>query len=257
MSSASIANNKQQEQWFNEYIQGTELYEAATTKWPIIENTANSKPPHWILAHVDEKLDAIVVYQAYNSDIANYAVSEQKFLGCKNFSPTRMTWIKTNFLWMNYRSNWGNKDKNQTNTLAIYLKRTAFERYLSQAVWSKYQPDVYKNETEYKEAVKKAESNEEIAEKGFIRLQWDPDHSPNGKPVQGRRAIQLGLKQVKSFISGEDIVRIVDITQFVSEQYRLLNNDQTYSELRVPIERVFQPEDPKICNHLLLQPAEK
>jgi hypothetical protein len=36
----------------------------------------------------------------------------------------------------------------------------------------------------------------------IVRLQWDPDHYPNGDKHIGRRAIQLGLKQFKSFVTG-------------------------------------------------------
>jgi hypothetical protein len=50
------------------------------------------------LAQFDD--DSIVVYQAYNETIAAYAVQHQKFEGCPAFNTTRMTWVKTNFLWM-------------------------------------------------------------------------------------------------------------------------------------------------------------
>ena len=36
----------------------------------------------------------------------------------------------------------------------------------------------------------------------LIRLQWDPDHHPHGAKIDGRRAIQLGLKRVESFLDG-------------------------------------------------------
>lgn len=68
--------------------------------------------PHWpqtgqhILAQFDE--DSIVVYQAYRSSIALYAVANQRFGG--DFSYNRMSWIKPNFLWMMYRSGWATKE---------------------------------------------------------------------------------------------------------------------------------------------------
>ena len=37
----------------------------------------------------------------------------------------------------------------------------------------------------------------------FARLQWDPMHYPGGDKVQGVRAIQLGLKLIPSFTSGD------------------------------------------------------
>lgn len=48
--------------------------------------------------------DSIVVYQAFNADIARHAVKHQRFTGCAAYSPTRMTWIKSNFCWMMFRS---------------------------------------------------------------------------------------------------------------------------------------------------------
>ncbi len=45
----------------------------------------------------------IIVYQAYNSQIASCAVSNQKF-GGSAYSFNRMSWIKQGFLWMLYRA---------------------------------------------------------------------------------------------------------------------------------------------------------
>jgi len=43
---------------------------------------------------------------------------------------------------------------------------------------------------------------------GFVRCQWDPDHTPVGGKHTARRAIQLGLKSVRSYIRGDDILCI-------------------------------------------------
>lgn len=74
----------------------------------------------------------MIVYQAYKKEIADYAVANKRFSGCPVFGEERMTWIKTNFLWMMFRSNWSSKH-NQEHVLAIWLKREAFERYLEHA----------------------------------------------------------------------------------------------------------------------------
>ena len=58
--------------------------------------------------------DWIIVYQAFNKNIAEHAVKHQSFLSCINsnksdfksktfYNQKRMTWIKPNFLWMMYR----------------------------------------------------------------------------------------------------------------------------------------------------------
>jgi hypothetical protein len=56
-----------------------------------------------ILACFDE--ESIVVYQAYSPAIGRFAARHGYFGG--EFSYSRMSWIKPNFLWMMYRSNWG------------------------------------------------------------------------------------------------------------------------------------------------------
>ena len=51
--------------------------------------------------------EGVIVYQAYRPSIGTYAVEHGHFGG--EFSYSRMSWIKTNFLWMMYRSGWGTK----------------------------------------------------------------------------------------------------------------------------------------------------
>lgn len=58
-----------------------------------------------IYAKYDDK--TIRVYQAYNNKIADEAIKLGTF--GKNFSLTRMTWIKPSFLWMMYRCGWAEK----------------------------------------------------------------------------------------------------------------------------------------------------
>ena len=100
------------------------------------KSTSSRNAIRCILCQFDPKSDTVVVYQAYNNTIANYAVQNQTFAGCTAFSSTRMTWIKTNFLWMQYRCGWGTKDTNQERILAIWVKRTAFDDILRQSIES-------------------------------------------------------------------------------------------------------------------------
>ena len=51
--------------------------------------------------------NTIRVYQAYNDIIADEAIALDTF--GKSFQLNRMTWIKTSFLWMMYRSGWAQK----------------------------------------------------------------------------------------------------------------------------------------------------
>src|SRR5579862_3900380 len=80
-----------------------------------------------ILAQYDER--SVVVYQAYKPTIGHFAAHHGHFGG--EFSYTRMSWCKPNFLWMMYRSSWGTKE-GQEVTLAVRLKRDFFEAMLAQ-----------------------------------------------------------------------------------------------------------------------------
>ena len=143
-----------------------------------------------------------------------------------------------------YRSQWASSS-NQQQILAIRLRRTAFDSYLAQAVHSS-QKGLPENDE------KDSKSN---THQGLIRLQWDPDHHPHGQPVPGRRAIQLGLKKIESFLDGRDIIRIIDITSFIHTQYNnaVLPKDQL-DQLRVPVEGNYIPQDEQTRLHIRLDP---
>jgi hypothetical protein len=83
-----------------------------------------------ILAQYDD--DSVVVYQAFCPAIAEYAVTNQKF-GGPQFSFSRMSWVKTNFLWMMYRCGWASK-ANQERVLAVRITRDAFNTILANAL---------------------------------------------------------------------------------------------------------------------------
>lgn len=207
----------------------TEDYQTAeTTIWPQNGNH--------ILADFDDK--TIVCYQAYNAEIANYAVQHQKF-GGPFFSPTRMTWFKTNFFWMMYRCGYGRKDKNQTHILRIRLKREFFESILENSVSTKIQLG---HESQTQPASSQNRSKNRDKQQKLIRLQWDPDHLPNFSKHPGRRAIQLGLRGYFEEIN-QNIVSIQDITQFCSDLYEHnmenLNNFESTFDGQIPMERIY------------------
>ncbi len=149
----------------------------------------------------------VVVYQAYRPSIGR-AAAQQGHFGGGGFSFDRMSWIKPNFLWMMYRCGWAQKD-GQEVVVAITLARHAFDTILSQAVPSSFgQVDRYPDRAAWSDAVKTSD----------VRLQWDPDHGPDGQPLE-RRAIQLGLRgDTLAKFAREWILAIEDITPFVVEQ---------------------------------------
>lgn len=200
-------------------------YLAQSKSWP--------KQGRMILAQYDEQ--TVVVYQAFSKQIGAYAVRHGK-LGGAGFSFERMSWIKTNFMWMMYRSDWGTQP-GQEAVLAIWLRREAFDAILAGAVHSSFVPEVYGDQEAWKRAVGRSE----------VRLQWDPDHNPRGIKLD-RRAIQLGL-------SGETLRRYVeectqhieDISGYVQEQSKYIRQPEM---LITPAERVYPVADEPLARRL-------
>ena len=189
-----------------------------------------------ILAQYDD--DTIVVYQAYSQAIGGFALQHGYFGG--DFKYTRMSWIKPNFLWMMYRSDWG-RSEGQHVVLALRLRREFFDSLLAHAVPSSFTADLFENHAAWKLAVEESD----------VRLQWDPDHFPTGEPTQ-RRAIQLGLRNRALDAYGmKGIVEIIDMSEFVSEQ-RANTNHWQVRELVTPTERVYLPAK-SICARVGLE----
>src|SRR5215207_4927664 len=117
----------------------TEPYVSQQARWP-------ASGRH-ILAQFDD--ESVVVYQAYRPAIGHFAARNGYFGG--DFSTGRMSWIKPNFLWMMYRSGWGSKE-DQEVTLAVRLRRDAFDEILRLAVHSAHTPEVYPSQDEWRSA---------------------------------------------------------------------------------------------------------
>ena len=193
----------------------TEQYLKQVTRWPVAGR------------HIIAQFDAetVVVYQAYRPAIGVFAAQHQRFGG--EFSLSRMSWIKPNFLWMMYRSGWGPKE-GQEVTLAVRLRRAAFDDILQRAVHCSYVPEIYASPENWKARL--AESP--------VRLQWDPDHDPRGGK-QERRAIQLGLAcEVLRQYAQNWIVSIEDISGFVAEQRAHAESNDSVN-LVTPREEVY------------------
>lgn len=203
----------------------TEPYLNQVSNWP--------KTGRHILAQFDE--NTVVVYQAYRPAIGLFAAEHGYFGG--EFSLNRMSWIKPNFLWMMYRSQWGT-NPGQEVILAVWLRRSAFDEILASAVHSNFVPAVYGSETEWKQAVKNS----------AVRLQWDPDRHPSGAKLE-RRAIQLGLRgSVLASYARDWIVNIEDISEFVQQQRQY--KEAARRELLTPRETVYPVIDPDVCQRL-------
>ncbi|HVG44203.1 MAG TPA: DUF4291 domain-containing protein [Longimicrobium sp.] len=205
-----------------------EPYSEQVEVWP--------KEGRHILAQYDD--DTIIVYQAYRPTIGRYAAEHGAFGG--DFSYSRMSWVKPNFLWMMYRSGWGTKE-GQEVTLALRLRRAFFDSLLDQAVPSSWDRDQFATEEKWSRAVGRSS----------VRLQWDPDHHPSGAKLE-RRAIQLGLRgEVLEAFGQRELVEVMDVSELVAEQRERLSSGGA-SVLVTPRERVYRPADPAIAARLRL-----
>lgn len=191
-------------------------YREQVRQWPV--------SGQHVLAQFDN--ETIIVYQAFNHTIADAACRGQRF--GEGFSLSRMSWIKTNFLWMMYRSGWATKP-GQERVLAIRLRRAFFDNLLARGIPSTFQPDRFESREAWADAVSASD----------VRLQWDPDHDPAGASVL-RRAVQLGLRgaTLAEYVNVAT-VSITDITELVSTERP--NARPPFDRLQTPLERVYVP----------------
>jgi hypothetical protein len=146
-----------------------------------------------------------------------------------------MSWIKPNFLWMMYRSQWGQAE-GQEVVLAIRLRRGFFDSLLVEAVPSSFEAHTFGSREDWATAVARSD----------VRLQWDPDDLPTGEKCE-RRAIQLGLRGAALEAYGKrEIVQIIDMSTFVAEQ-RSNVHEWKSGRLMTPSERVYIPADPNVA----------
>ena len=176
-----------------------------------------------VLAHHDA--ETVVVYQAYRPSTAAYAIRHGQ-LGGPDFSFSRMSWIKPNFLWMMYRSGWGSKE-GQEGVLGLRLRRAFFDALLAAAVPSTFDSEAYASPQAWQDAVAASD----------VRRQWDPDHAPSGAKL-ARRAIQLGLRgEALRALATDELLEVIDMSSFVASQRpQAQDEDPT---LRLPVETVY------------------
>jgi hypothetical protein len=208
----------------------TESYVSQKSRWP----TAGRH----ILAQFDA--ESVVVYQAYCPAIGHFAARNGYFGG--SFGLHRMSWVKPNFLWMMYRSGWGSKE-NQEVTLAVRLRRDAFDQILRQAVHSSFAAEIYGSPQDWEQSVARSD----------VRLQWDPDHGPSGSSLN-RRAIQLGLRREALLSYSRDwLLEIEDISEFVQAQRT--SAVAPFDRLITPREEVYPVDDQVVASRLGLSPV--
>jgi hypothetical protein len=181
--------------------------------------------------------ETIRVYQAYSHSIADAAVRAQTFVA--PFKLTRMTWIKTSFLWMMYRSNWGTSS-GQERVLAIDIATSGFLWALEHSCLSHFDGTLHGSICSW----------EKEMENSCVRIQWDPERDCTLERLP-YRSIQIGLtgEAVERYVK-DWIKRIEDQTHTV-ENIRLKPLDEQARLIESIIERETPLElEPSIAKRI-------
>jgi Domain of unknown function (DUF4291) len=174
--------------------------------------------------------ETITVYQAYNSAIADAALTAQTFVA--PFSFQRMTWIKPSFLWLMERSNWGQKS-GQERILAVKIKRSGWDEALALGILTHPEPALWPNPDDWRTAFAAA----------TVHVQWDPERSLRGAALP-YFSIQVGLsRHIIERYTDNWIVGIEDKTPLVRKLHRLIQAGQADSARKfLPPERLYPYE---------------
>jgi hypothetical protein len=192
---------------------------------------------HEIRADFDR--DTITIYQAYSPAVAVAALEAGRFV--PPFSFHRMTWIKPSFLWLMHRSNWGQKS-GQERVICVRVKRSGWEKALSLAVLTSFEPGVFASPDDWAGQFAAAQ----------VHLQWDPERSLRGAGLP-HSSIQVGLSRhiIREYVD-EWVARVEDYTPRVRKIYDLLQSGQADRARRLlPPERVY-PVGAELGRRLLI-----
>lgn len=181
--------------------------------------------------------DSVFVYQAFNEQIAAYAVRHQRF-GGPEYDFNRTTWLKPSFLWMMHYSGWAKKE-NQEHVLAIRLSRSGFNEMLQHAALICEKGRCTAAQLEATIANNPAQ----------VLLRWEPYNDLFGK-VTEREAVMIGLRrEAVQWYNEQWIQEIEDITGYVKEQQDLLAKGDMQAVL-LPHERAYAPDDLKMLRRI-------
>lgn len=113
--------------------------------------------------------------------------------------------------------------------MAVRLKRSFLDEVLVASVASTFSASHHASHEKWQDAVVQSD----------VRLQWDPDHDPNGRCLE-RRAVQLGLRgETLRRFGQNELLSIEDITPFVIEQREYLK--EGFKGLQTPSEQIYRP----------------
>jgi hypothetical protein len=175
----------------------------------------------------------ITVYQAYNAEIADTAIEQQKLDASPKFSTSRMTWVKPSWAWMLYRSGYSYKDAGQERILALTLTHAAFLSLLGKAQFAHQS----KEKTEIG-------GNKQTS----VRVQWDPERTIRLDRLP-YRSIQIGVPGFLVDELVEGIVKIEDVTgraralKETLDRVDQIDIDELISQKLMLQERVFDVDE--------------
>eukprot|EP00531_Pseudo-nitzschia_arenysensis_P004940 CAMPEP_0116114558 /NCGR_PEP_ID=MMETSP0329-20121206/44_1 /TAXON_ID=697910 /ORGANISM="Pseudo-nitzschia arenysensis, Strain B593" /LENGTH=261 /DNA_ID=CAMNT_0003607945 /DNA_START=31 /DNA_END=816 /DNA_ORIENTATION=+ len=152
--------------------------------------------------------EGVYFYQAYCNEIADYAITHQRF-GGKRWNSSRMTWIKPSFAWMLYRAGYGKKS-GQERVLRIKLSHSSVAHILSRCKLA------HRGHTD------------SSANGGCGKVQWDPERDLYSPVDRGRleprklprtRAIQIGMSGTLSEYYVSNLLSVEDVTELAHQIY--------------------------------------
>ncbi|OKJ60421.1 hypothetical protein AMK27_21715 [Streptomyces sp. CB02009] len=196
---------------------------------------ASDEPKYRIRAlHTDR---TVTVYQAYRPGIGLPAAREGRFPAA--WKRDRMTWIKPSFLWMMYRSGWGEKEGQET-VLAVEITREGFEWALRNACLSHYKRGFHPDQATWKRELRQAPA----------RVQWDPERDPQLRELP-YRSLQLGLSgEASRRYADEWTVSVRDVTPLARRIHGLVRSgDLEAARALLPREEPY-PEPAGLLDHL-------
>ena len=178
--------------------------------------------------------EGVYFYQAYNQQIADFALREQNF-GGEGWNPERMSWIKPSLGWMLYRARYGSKDKNQARILKVKLSHAVVTEILSNA-----------------SLASSARASENIC-----RVQWDPERDmwasqmdKKGEHKEPRkmphiRAIQIGISQQFS-VGNLHKLKIEDVTELAKAvgEAHSAETEEDCKSMMTALTDILPPERP-------------
>jgi hypothetical protein len=142
-----------------------------------------------------------------------------------------------------HRSNWGRK-AGQDRVLAVRLRRGGWEKALSLATLTSFEPAVFRSPDDWAKQFRAAK----------VHVQWDPERSLRGAALP-YYSIQVGIgRQLIREYAEDWVVGIEDYTPRVRKAYQLLQAGQAErAKKQLPPERRY-PVPAEVGRRLLIEP---